>query len=232
MFNISEVTDDNEQQKAHSELARATELNAFKNNTSKSLTRDYSIDVNVDETEYGSSEYDTERLGGIREENLAVQETSMEQEEVTSAYEREEQKYVAEEKEFISSSYNKEVQEQQMSFNQTNMTEDNNIVVTESSFNKQEHMHEDLQKLSIEETKSVKHGDNVLVQEATRIEDNYHSKEEFSKESSEISQTKVEEKDDGTLLILTDSKKQSHEQFQAEAQDIKTFAKEEITSTG
>merc|ERR1712241_762832 len=124
------------------------------------------------------------------------------------------------------------VQEQQMSFNQTNMTEDNNIVVTESSFNKQEHMHEDLQKLSIEETKSVKHGDNVLVQEATRIEDNYHSKEEFSKESSEISQTKVEEKDDGTLLILTDSKKQSHEQFQAEAQDIKTFAKEEITSTG
>lgn len=232
MFNISEVTDDNEQQKAHSELARATELNAFKNNTSKSLTRDYSIDVNVDETEYGSSEYDTERLGGIREENLAVQETSMEQEEVTSAYEREEQKYVAEEKEFISSSYNKEVQEQQMSFNQTNMTEDNNIVVTESSYNKQEHMHEDLQKLSIEETKSVKHGDNVLVQEATRIEDNYHSKEEFSKESSEISQTKVEEKDDGTLLILTDSKKQSHEQFQAEAQDIKTFAKEEITSTG
>merc|ERR1712130_447945 len=115
MFNIEMVTDNAEQEVAQSVLAREEGYDAFKkelspvnNSTMKPLTRDYSIDVNVDESEYAHEQFvAAERLAGITEEissrSDTINETSLKQEEATSVYEREEQKYIAEEKEFASS---------------------------------------------------------------------------------------------------------------------------------
>merc|ERR1712168_820377 len=127
------VTDNDEQEVAQSVLAREEGYDAFKkelspvnNSTMKPLTRDYSIDVNVDESEYAHEHFvAAERLAGITEEissrSDTINEISMKQEEAPSVYEREEQKYVAEEKEFASS-YHKEVQQEQMSSNQISQT--------------------------------------------------------------------------------------------------------------
>ena len=121
MFNIEMVTDNAEQEVAQSVLAREEGYDAFKkelspvnNSTLKPLTRDYSIDVNVDESEYAHENFvAAERLAGITEEissrSDTINETSLKQEEATSVYEREEQKYVAEEKEFASSYHKVEV---------------------------------------------------------------------------------------------------------------------------
>merc|ERR1719461_2536130 len=107
MFNVKMVTDDSEQEEAHNTLKLYNEFGAFTEgnnvNSKSALTRDYSIDVNVDENDYRENSLNASgRLDGIREV-VSSHSQFARQEESTSDYEREEQKYVAEEKEFASS---------------------------------------------------------------------------------------------------------------------------------
>merc|ERR1712029_843773 len=76
-------------------------------------------------------------------------------EDETSVYEREEHKYVAEEKEFASSSYKQEYQQEIQSFD-TN-------VITEMSENRSEYLHEEMKKLSVEESNTINYNDGDKV---------------------------------------------------------------------
>merc|ERR1712228_239468 len=248
MFNIEMVTDNEEQEVAQSVLAREEGYDAFKkelspinNSTMKPLTRDYSIDVNIDESEYShENNIAADRLAGISEEissrSDTVNETSLKQEEATSVYEREEQKYVAEEKEFASS-YHKEVQQEQISTNQVTQSQiletiqrENNIV-TEKTENRNDYLHEDMKKLSIEEKQSMKIMEGDIIKEKiteSRLDEEHKEKEMYNNEMSETKQSKTEEQKDGALLILTDTKKQSREAFMRESHDTRHYEQAEI----
>merc|ERR1711976_983813 len=100
-------------------------------------------------------------MGEISSRSDTINETSLKQEEATSVYEREEQKYIAEEKDFASS-YHKEVQQEQISTNQVTQSQiletiqrENNMV-TERTENRNDYLHEDMKKMSIEEKQSMK----------------------------------------------------------------------------
>ena len=135
------------------------DIKAFKeenNVANKSLMRDYSIDVNIDENDYTENSFaanDRERLDEIREEVEGVKglRDFLKQEEETSVYEREEHKYVAEEKEFASSSYKQEYQQEVQSYD-TN-------VITEMSENRSEYLHEEMKKMSVEESNTINYSD-------------------------------------------------------------------------
>eukprot|EP00090_Calanus_glacialis_P004148 TRINITY_DN1306_c0_g1_i3.p1 TRINITY_DN1306_c0_g1~~TRINITY_DN1306_c0_g1_i3.p1 ORF type:complete len:1955 (-),score=483.94 TRINITY_DN1306_c0_g1_i3:622-6486(-) len=248
MFNIEMVTDNAEQEVAQSVLAREEGYDAFKkelspvnNSTLKPLTRDYSIDVNVDESEYAHENFvAAERLAGITEEissrSDTINETSLKQEEATSVYEREEQKYVAEEKEFASS-YHKEVQQEQMSTNQITQsqvletTQRENNIITERTENRNDYVHEEMKKMSIEEKQSMKFVEGDRVMEKTtesKMEEEHKEKEMYNNEMSETKQSKTEEREDGTVLILTENKKQSREAFMTESHDTRHYEQAEI----
>ena len=248
MFNIEMVTDNDEQEVAQSVLAREEGYDAFKkelspvnNSTMKPLTRDYSIDVNVDESEYAHEQYvAAERLAGITEEissrSDTFNETSLKQEEATSVYEREEQKYVAEEKEFASS-YHKEVQQEQVSTNQITQsqilesTHRENNVITEKMENRNDYLHEQMNRMSIDEKQSmtIKEGDKIMEKTTeSKMEEEHKEKEMYNNEMSETKQSKTEERDDGTVLILTDTKKQSREAFMTESHDTRHYEQAQI----
>merc|ERR1719317_327554 len=248
MFNIEMVTDNDEQEVAQSVLAREEGYDAFKkelspvnNSTMKPLTRDYSIDVNVDESEYAHEQYvAAERLAGITEEissrSDTFNETSLKQEEATSVYEREEQKYVAEEKEFASS-YHKEVQQEQVSTNQITQsqilesTHRENNVITEKMENRNDYLHEEMNRMSIDEKQSmtIKEGDKIMEKTTeSKMEEEHKEKEMYNNEMSETKQSKTEERDDGTVLILTDTKKQSREAFMTESHDTRHYEQAQI----
>merc|ERR1711970_430398 len=248
MFNIEMVTDNDEQEVAQSVLARDEGYDAFKeelspinNSTLKPLTRDYSIDVNVDESEYAHDNFvAADRLAGITEEissrSDTINETSLNKEEATSVYEREEQKYVAEEKEFATS-YHKEVQQEQMSSNQITQsqvletTQRENNIITERTENRNDYIHEGMKKMSIEEKQSMKIMDGGRLMEKTtesKMAEEHKEKEMYNKEMSETKQSKKEEQDDGTVLILTDTKKQSREAFMTESHDSRHYEQAEI----
>merc|ERR1712181_116747 len=126
MFNVEQVTDNFEKRVAENELEDQSGFAAFKeelaptNNTNnggvagtKELLRDYSIHVNVDESEHReffcSFDLTQENLTGVNEEVTTNNGSSStggveglrsvlednKQEEATSVYEREEHKYVA-----------------------------------------------------------------------------------------------------------------------------------------
>merc|ERR1712142_393673 len=215
MFNIEMVTDNAEQEVAQSVLAREEGYDAFKkelspvnNSTMKPLTRDYSIDVNVDESEYAHEQFvAAERLAGITEEissrSDTISETSLKQEEATSVYEREEQKYIAEEKEFASS-YHKEVQQEQISTNQImqsqvlESTHRENNIITEKMENRNDYLHEQMNKMSIEEKQSltIKEGDKVMEKTTeSKMEEEHKEKEMYKNEMSETKESKTEERE-------------------------------------
>merc|ERR1712142_990747 len=252
MFNIEMVTDNAEQEVAQSVLAREEGYDAFKkelspvnNSTMKPLTRDYSIDVNVDESEYAHEQFvAAERLAGITEEissrSDTINETSLKQEEATSVYEREEQKYIAEEKEFASS-YHKEVQQEQISTNQImqsqvlESTHRENNIITEKMENRNDYLHEQMNKMSIEEKQSltIKEGDKVMEKTTeSKMEEEHKEKEMYKNEMSETKESKTEERDDGTVLILTDTKKQSREAFMSESHDTRHYEQAQIMTGG
>ena len=167
MFNVKMVTDNDEAAMAQNELQNNEELKAFKEEkngiSSKSLSRDYSIDVNIDENDYRESNYATnDRLGNISEEmegGVRGVRDFLKQEEETSVYEREEQKYVAEEKEFASTSYQEQFQQESHHF-------DNNVMVQKSE-NKNDYVHEEMKKMSIEESNTVSYKDGDKVTQVT-----------------------------------------------------------------
>jgi len=158
------------------------------------------------------------------------------QEEATSVYEREEHKYVAEEKDFTSS-----IQKEQMSQNlisQSQRQETNQVtsnVVIQKTENKQEFLHEDMKKMSMEEKKTMRISDGEGVSEVTseyRLDEQHEEREEYNNQKVETQRTQMEEKDDGTMLIMTEAKTESRQAFSSQIQDSKRFEHTETTVTG
>ena len=226
MFNVKMVTDDSEQEEAQNTLKMYNEYEAFteENNVhTKSLTRDYSIDVNVDENDYKENSFNNgDRLRGITEE-ISSQSQFARHEESTSDYEREEQKYVAEEKEFASSYQQEETRKES---NILETREFDNMIITEKSETKTDYLHEEMKKMSVEEstTSSCPAGDKLVqVTTQSRLEEEHQKSEMFREEISEVKQTQLEETEDGALLILSDSRKESKQEFAAETHEIKHY---------
>lgn len=225
MFNVKMVTDDSEQEEAHNTLKMYNESGAFteENNintsTTKPLSRDYSIDVNVDENDYTENHFSaSQRLDGIREEVTTAQSQFARHEESTSDYEREEQKYVAEEKEFASSYHQEQTTMETRELDQ--------MIITEKSETKSDYLHEEMKKMSVEESKSMTYTDgdrSVQMTSASRKEEEHQEREMFREERSEQKQTQIEEKEDGAVLILSDSRKESKQEFAAETQETKHY---------
>lgn len=253
MFNVEQVTDNFEKRRAENELEDQAGFAAFKEDLiptnngggaagAKALLRDYSIHVNVDESEQrdsdGSFDLTQERLAGVTEEITVRSETIRDnkQEEATSVYEREEHKYVAEEKDFTSS-----IQKEQMSQNlisQSQRQETNQVtsnVVIQKTENKQEFLHEDMKKMSMEEKKTMRISDSEGVSEVTsesRLDEQHEEREEYNNQKVETQRTQMEEKDDGTMLIMTEAKTESRQAFSSQIQDSKRFEHTETTVTG
>merc|ERR1712228_500959 len=109
--------------------------------------------------------------------------------------------YVAEEKEFASS-YHKEVQQEQISTNQVTQSQiletiqrENNIV-TEKTENRNDYLHEDMKKLSIEEKQSMKIMEGDIIKEKTtesRLDEEHKEKEMYNNEMSETKKSKTED---------------------------------------
>ena len=206
MFNVKMVTDNDEAVMAHNQLRNSHhEDGAFieeNNVTNKSLTRDYSIDVNVDESEYKENSFnESERLDEIREENEGIRGVRdyLKEEE----YEREEQKYVAEEKEFAS-------------YQEESRQVDNNIITQRS----EDYLHEEMKKMSVEESRTMSYGDGeVKMQTESRMEEAFENKEKYN---SEVMETKHMQMDDN--LIVTETK----EEFAAETHETRHYEEAEI----
>jgi len=235
MFNVKMVTDNDEAQKAQEELLTNDDIKAFKeenNVANKSLMRDYSIDVNIDENDYTENSFaanDRERLDEIREEVEGVKglRDFLKQEEETSVYEREEHKYVAEEKEFASSSYKQEYQQEVQSYD-TN-------VITEMSENRSEYLHEEMKKMSVEESNTINYSDGdrlVTKQTESKKEEQFEDKEMFSSEKMEVKQMHVTKNEAGNAMIITESKTESKEQYEAESQETKLYQEAEVITAG
>merc|ERR1719211_53277 len=81
----------------------------------------------------------------------------------------------------------------------------NNVVIQKTE-NKQEFLHEDMKKMSMEEKKTMRISDGEGVSEITsesRLDEQHAEREEFNNQKVETQRTHMEEKDDGTMLILT-----------------------------
>merc|ERR1711974_464806 len=108
IFNIEVVTDEMEKSFAQTHLDQSG-FDAFKQelgpSNNSTLKRDYSMDVSYDEQDVNqvNDEIENQRLAGIQEEALTVKDAQEKNEEATTVYEREEQKYIAEEKEVVTS---------------------------------------------------------------------------------------------------------------------------------
>jgi ankyrin len=271
MFNVEQVTDNFEKRVAENELEDQSGFAAFKEDLAptnnggvagtKALLRDYSIHVNVDESEHresprdGSFDLTQERLTGVNEEVTVRSEATTnngrsegveglrsvlqdnKQEEATSVYEREEHKYVAEEKEFAASFHKEQMSQNLISQSQTQeLSQDANNVVTERSEARQEFLHEDMKKMSLEEKTTMRIADEggrmAEVTSESRMEEQHQAREEYNNERTETRQTQMEQREDGTTLILTEAKAESKQAFSSQSQDTRRFEHTETTVTG
>jgi len=272
------VTDTTEQVRAATELEDVSGFQAFKddltsvnNSTMKPLKRDFSIHVNVDESEYTETQNGVtqERLTGITEESsrsTTVSELIEKHEEETSAYEREEQKYVAEEKEVVSSSFHGEEKEvvsssfqgeekefvsssfQRESKDETSFQReskedystsqniaseniirslDNNGYVTEKVEVKEDYLHENMQKLSIQENEQIR-SEGGVIEKSSKLEEEHKDSKAYTKEVSESKLSQQVNNEDGTSFFSTESKMQSKEAFNSESYESKHFEQAEI----
>lgn len=231
MFNVKMVTDNDEAQIAQSELLHEESVTqaAFREENgvnNKGLSRDYSIDVNHDEMEVMDNNV-SDRLGGIEEEEqmegVRGVRDYLSQEEETSVYEREEHKYVAEEKEFESSSYHEDYQAQ-------SRVQDNNVII-ETSENKSEHLHEEIKKMSVQESRTMSYqdGDKVMeVTSASRMQEESEDRQMFASENTESRQMQQTQAEDGTTLILTEASKESREEFISETRETQRYEEAEV----
>ena len=233
MFNVKMVTDNDEAQMAQSELLTNDDMKAFKeenNIANKSLMRDYSIDVNIDDNDYrenrDNSHSPVDRLDEIQEEIHGARDvrTFLSQEEETSVYEREEHKYVAEEKEFASSAYQQEYQEE---------VKNNGVqgVRTLLSENKSEYLHEEMKKMSVEETNTINYsdGDKVTqIETQTKLEEQFEDRQAYNVEQTEVKQMHVAATEDGDNIIMTDTKTESKEQYEAQSHETKHYEEAEV----
>merc|ERR1711892_1135763 len=106
-----------------------------------------------------------------------------------------------------------------------------NNIITEKTENRNDYVHEEMKKMSIEEKQSMKFVEGDRVMEKTtesKMEEEHKEKEMYNTEMSETKQSKKEERDDGTVLILTDTKTQSREEFMTESHDSRHYEQAEI----
>ena len=264
MFNVEQVTDNFEKRVAENELEDQAGFAAFKEDLAptnnggvagtKALLRDYSIHVNVDESEQresvGSFDLTQDRLAGVEKsgaptnngssvgvEGLRTVLQDNKQEEATSVYEREEQKYVAEEKEFAASFHKEQMSQNLISQSQTQqLSQDANNVITERSEARQEFLHEDMKKMSMEEKTTMRIADEggrvAEVTSESLMEEQHQAREEYNNERTETRQTQMEQREDGTTLILTEARAESKEAFSSQSQDTRRFQHTETTVTG
>ena len=228
MFNVKMVTDNDEAEIAQNELLNDDAVTvAFREEngvSSKGLSRDYSVDVNFDESDIRDNNT-SERLEGIKEEQVegvrGVRDF-LRQEEEASVYEREEQKYVAEEKEYESTTFHEDYQVQ-------SRARDNNVII-ETSENMSEHTREEMKKMSVEESRTMSYqaGDKVMeVSSASRMREVSEDKEMFSSENTETRQTQQSQAEDGTTRILTEARKEAREEFVSESHETKHYEEAE-----
>merc|ERR1712130_839894 len=119
------------------------------------------------------------------------------------------------EKEFATSFHKEQMSQNLISQSQTQeLSQDANNVVRERSEARQEFLHEDMKKMSLEETTTK------------RIAD------EGGRMAEVTSQSQMEEREDGTTLILTEAKAESKQAFSSHSQDSRRFEHTETTVTG
>jgi hypothetical protein len=109
------------------------------------------------------------------------------------------------------------------------------MLLLRKSENREEFLHEDIKKMSLEEKQTMKHEQDGMVSETTResrLEEEHKEREQFNKEVFETRQSQKEQNEDGTFLILTEAKTESREAFSSQSHDSKHFEHTETTITG
>merc|ERR1719500_2299659 len=106
----------------------------------------------------------------------------------------------------------------------------------ERSEARQEFLHEDMKKMSLEEKTTMRIADEggrmAEVTSESRMEEQHQAREEYNNERTETRQTQMEEREDGTTLILTEAKAESKQAFSSQSQDTRRFEHTETTVTG
>ena len=64
------------------------------------------------------------------------------------------------------------------------------------------------------------------------MEEQHQAREEYNNERTETRQTQMEQREDGTTLILTEARAESKEAFSSQSQDTRRFQHTETTVTG
>ena len=93
--------------------------------------------------------------------------------------------------------------------------QDNNVII-ETSENKSEHLHEEMKKRSVQESRTMSYqdGDKVIeVTSASRMEEESEDRQMFASENIETRQMQQTQAEDGTTLIMTEASKESREEF-------------------
>merc|ERR1712203_856334 len=116
------------------------------------------------------------------------------------------------------------------------LSQDANNVVTERSEARQEFLHEDMKKMSLEEKTTMRIADEggrmAEVTSESRMEEQHQEREEYNNDRTETRQTQMEQREDGTTLILTEARAESKEAFSSQSQDTRRFQHTETTVTG
>jgi len=116
------------------------------------------------------------------------------------------------------------------------LSQDANNVITERSEARQEFLHEDMKKMSIEEKTTMRIADEAgrmaEVTSESRMEEERQEREEYNNERRETRQSQMEEREDGTTLILTEAKSESKQAFSSLSQNSQRFEHTETTVTG
>jgi len=92
-----------------------------------------------------------------------------------------------------------------------------------------------MKKMSMEEkqTKRIEEGGKVFeVTSQSRLQEEQEEREQYNKEMSQTRQSHAEQRDDGTVLILTEAKTESKQAFSSQSHESKHFEQSETTITG
>jgi len=99
--------------------------------------------------------------------------------------------------------------------------------VTEKVELKEDYLHENMQKLSIEEKEQIQSNDGV-VHKSSKLEEEHKDSAAYTKEVSESKLSQQVNNEDGMTIISTESKMQSKEAFNTESYEAKHFEQAEI----
>jgi hypothetical protein len=90
-----------------------------------------------------------------------------------------------------------------------------------------------MKRMSVEEKQTMRSEDGRMeVTSESRLEEQHHAREQYNNQIMETHQSQVEKTEDGTTLILTEAKTESHQAFSSQSQESKRFEQTETTVTG